>query len=138
MHDTNTDTHGDGVSHVVGERIAALETTSKHHSFLLDDIASTLKEVVKLQALLANQTEENRQITKNLAWSIDSIHRQDKQLSNEKIKTDTIHDELLIVKKRNSEISEQVKVTNRVLGVLAAVIVITVPIVIEIIRRSGM
>ena len=124
MNDTTNNPNGES-SHTK-ERLATLEAAIKYHSHSLDDISKTLKEVVKIQAMLANQRDEILQMTKSLDWVVESTYRQDKDLSNEKLKIESLRGKLDKAVQENNTLGEQVKTNTRIIKLAIAILVLVV------------
>lgn len=103
------------------ERLASLEASIQYHSNALEETSKTLKEVVKTQAMLANQREEITKITSGLSWASDLLHAHDKELSNRAITIDTLHRDVDELKKANKELREQVKANARFIKTVSTI-----------------
>lgn len=130
----NTDGPSNVESPQTKERLATLEATIKYHTNSLEEISNTLKEVVKIQSMLANQREEILQMTKSLDWVTEAAYRQDKELSNERIKIDAIRSRLNIAMQENAELSNQVITNSRIIKIFSVIAsLIIAPIVVAIV-----
>lgn len=103
------------------ERLASLEAVIQYHSNALEEISNTLKEVVKTQAMLANQREEITNITSGLSWASDLLHNHDKELSNRAIAIDVLHKDVDELKETNKELQDQVKANARFIKTVSAI-----------------
>ncbi len=118
----------------IKERLATLEAANKYHKDSLDEISKTLKEVVKIQGMLANQREEMLKISESLNSFGDVIHQQDKLLSNTMLEVQSTKNELHQLKDELKEC--QIKTANNTRFVKNASWVLTsilVPLVIAVV-----
>lgn len=87
----------------IKERLATLEASNRYHKDSLDEISKTLKEVVKIQGMLANQREEMIKISESLNSFGEIIHNQDKLLSNTMMEVHNMKEEIAAIKKELEE-----------------------------------
>lgn len=120
----------------INERVASLEVSNTFHTESLVEISNTLKEVVKVQAMLANQREQIVKIVESVESMSKNMHEYDKRLNQYKFTLGEIEkdfDQLLVqfneTKSRSEQNARFVKTAGYVLtGIL-------VPLVITVISR---
>lgn len=97
----------------IKERLATLEASNRYHKDALDEISKTLKEVVKIQGMLANQREEMLKISESLNSYGDIVHQQDKLISTTIMEVQTSKEEISELKREIKDIQEQSKANTR-------------------------
>jgi uncharacterized coiled-coil protein SlyX len=97
----------------INERVAVLESVHAHHKDTLDEITSTLKEVVATQALLAQQRADITRLTETLTSVTKMIHEHEKHLSTLTLRFGEIEKAVVEVTKKQEEATLKTRDNSR-------------------------
>lgn len=121
---------------IINERIKSLEVSNEYHREALNEISNTLKEVVKIQSMLASQREEIVKIAQSIDSITRSLHDHDIRLGQSKMTLEEIRKDF---DQLNSDFNEtkqkadnNARFTKLVTGIVTLV---GVPLVIAIITK---
>ncbi|MBG24166.1 MAG: hypothetical protein CMF22_12025 [Idiomarinaceae bacterium] len=118
----------------INERVAVVESVITHQKDTLDEITSTLKEVVATQALLAQQRADITRLTETLTSVTKMIHEHEKHLSTLTLRFGEIEKAVVEVTKKQEEASIKTRDNSRFVKNFGVFITaVMVPLVIAVI-----
>lgn len=118
------------------ERMASLEATNNFHRETLNDISSSLKEVVKTQHVLANQRDEILKLVKTVADIQHSMSAYNQDNFEVAFKINSLTAKVASLENGHVEVRKEVTENTHFVKLATKVItVILIPIVVSIINQ---
>lgn len=120
----------------INERVASLEAANEFNKESLQEISNTLKEVVKTQALLANQRDEMLKIAESIRELSALVHDHDKSMSNISYRTQELEVKVKSLDTGLDETKSEAKSNTKSLRIAVGVLTtIVIPLSIAITKN---
>jgi septal ring factor EnvC (AmiA/AmiB activator) len=135
MTNTNTphNSNGNDSVNAVRERMAAMEATQSFHQESLKEISMSLREVIKTQHTLANQSKEIGSLADTLSRVVSDLKEIEATVGSSNIKayylTEKVNNHHILINNLQKQVNENsnfTKFTTKVIGIILIPLVIAV------------